>query len=353
MKTIGSATVTAAAAATGIGLLLIGTGVAIGARFWPRVALVEQRVVAPLRSPTVRLAPTEALPDLVEATCPALVSISLTPLGGSPDKRNDPGQPALTGIVVSQDGFIATSGAALTGRDTVLVQLSDGRRLSGAVKARDPTSGIAIIKVDGTSFATMEFADSDLPRIGTWGFSLSSRGASGCAVETGLISRDTVSDGPSLRLSLVAGPPGVAQVEGAPFIGADGRVLGMAETSKEVSGDESTALIPGSVAAPIISAMMRDETAPAAPRGVVAGGLAPVVAKLVSASGEAGAVITIVKPGSQAQQAGLRAGDVVLSVGGTPISSAAELGRALDSATGSVDVQIARRGATRSLIVEP
>jgi serine protease Do len=333
-------------------LVLIVLGVATGAQLWRPVATVERHVVAPIRRATNRASPSEILPDLVDAACPAVVKIGLGVPPASAAKPSVLASRQLAGIVVSPDGYIVTSGRLLGGRDTLPVQFNDGRELDAKVVASDPLSGLALVKVDGRNFATLQFADDDLPRTGDWGFSLTSPAGSGCAVQTGLIAQDFAAGGEALRSSVSIGPALTGNFEGAPFIGSDGRVLGLSAFPDDDSAGDPDVLVPGDVAARIVSEMLRSGAPPAAPFGIVTEDLGPVLAKRLGADRQRGAVVVMVKPGSPADTAGLKAGDVVLTAGQSPISGASELGRALDPDAASIDLEIVRRGERQQLILK-
>ena len=336
----------------GVVIVLIVVGVVTGAQLWRPVATVERKVVAPIQRVTNRASPSEVLPDLVDAACPAVVRIGL---GVPPTSNTKPSALAsrqLTGIVVSPDGYIVTSGRMLGGRDTLPVQFNDGRELDAKVVAIDPLSGLALVKVDGRNFATLQFVGDDLPRTGDWGFSLTSPAGSGCAVQTGLIGQDFAAGGEALRSSVSISPAIAGNVEGAPFIGADGRVLGLSAFPDDASAGDPSVFIPGDVAARIVSEMLRSGAAPAAPFGMVTEDLGPVLAKRLGADRQRGAVVVMVKPGSPADTAGLKAGDVVLTAGQSPISGASELGRALDPDAPSIDLEIVRRGQRQELTLK-
>lgn len=333
-------------------LVLIVIGVVTGAQLWRPMATVERHVVAPIQRVTNRASPSEMLPDLVDTACPALVRIGLGVPPASTARPSLLASRELTGIVVSPDGYIVTSGRMLAGRDTLPVQFNDGRELDAKVVASDPLSGLALVKVDGRNFATLQFADADLPRTGQWGFSLTSPAGSGCAVQTGAIARDFAAGGEALRSSVSIGPAPTENAEGVPFIGSDGRVLGLSAFPDDDSAGDLGVLLPGDVAARIVSEMLRSGAPPAAPFGIVTEDLGPVLAKRLGADRQRGAVVVMVKPGSPADTAGLRAGDVVLTAGQSPISGASELGRALDPDAPSIDLEIVRRGERQQLTLK-
>jgi len=333
-------------------VVLIVVGVVTGAQLWRPVATVERHVVAPIRRATNRASPSEMLPDLVDAACPAVVRIGLGVPPTSGTKPSALASRQLAGIVVSPDGYIVTSGRMLGGRDTLPVQFNDGRELDAKVVAIDPLSGLALVKVAGRNFATLQFADDDLPRTGDWGFGLTSPAGSGCAVQTGSIAQDFAASGETMRSSVSISPALTGNFEGVPFIGSDGRVLGLSAFPDDDSAGDLDVLVPGDVAARIVSEMLRSGAPPAAPFGIVAEDLGPVLAKRLGADRQHGAVVVMVKSGSPADTAGLRAGDVVLTAGQSPISGASELGRALDPDATSIDLEIVRRGEHQQLTLK-
>jgi serine protease Do len=336
----------------GVVVLLIVVGVVTGAQLWPRVVTVERHVVAPIQRATNRASPSEMLPDLVDAACPAVVTIGLGVPPASTAKPSPLASRQLAGIVISSDGYIATSGRMLGGRDNLPIEFNDGRELTGKVVAIDPLSGIALVKVTGRNFAALQFADDDLPRTGDWGFSLTSPAGSGCAVQTGLIGRDFAAGGDSLRSSVSVSPALAGTVEGAPFIGMDGRVLGLSAFPDDDSAGDPSVLVPGDVAARITSEMLRSGAPPAAPFGMITEDLGPVLAKRLGADRQRGAVVVLIKPGSPADKAGLKVGDVVLTVGQSPISGASEFGRAVDPDAPSIDLEIVRRGERQQVTLK-
>lgn len=333
-------------------LLLIVIGVVTGSQLWRPMATVERHVVAPIQRVTNRASPSEMLPDLVDTACPAVVRIGLGVPPASTAKPDLLASRGLAGIVVSSDGYIVTSGRMLAGRDTLPVQFNDGRELDAKMVASDPLSGLALLKVDGRNLAALQFADTDLPRTGQWGFSLTSPAGSGCAVQTGVIARDFAAGGEAQRSSVSIGPALTENVEGVPFIGSDGRVLGLSAFPDDESAGDLGLLVPGDVAARIVSEMLRSGAPPAAPFGILAEDLGPVLAKRLGADRQRGAVVVMVKPGSPADTAGLKAGDVVLTADESPISGASELGRALDPTATSIDLEIVRRGEHQELTLK-
>lgn len=317
-------------------LALIAGGIVFGARMWQPVKTVEQRVAAPISAAVQRRSPLDDLPDLVAAACPALVSLHYKAQATSV---------APQGILVTGDGYVATT-APLPTTGAVEAWLDDGRRLAAAIVARDASSGIGLLKLDGNDLPFLQLADADLPRAGSWGFTLVAPAGRGCLVAPGAVAGDFIAEGAGDDHVRVA-TGGGAVPPGTPFLAADGRVLALAR-SAEGSGDGSSPFVPADLLGIVVGALMRG-AAPVANRfGILAEDLVPVLADRLGAARGRGAAIMLVAHGSVAEAAGLRAGDVVLSEGRAPISGASELNRALAEG-GPIDLVVAR-GADRSTL---
>ena len=128
---------------------------------------------------------------------------------------------------------------------------------------------------------------------------------------------------------------------GTPEIGGDGRILAIAANPFSTG----VILLPADVIAQSIQMMLRGESSPERAVGIAAENVSPRVADRLGAQRQSGAFLLIVRPGSRAGRAGLKAGDLLTSVRGTPVASASELGRAIDGTRGPFQVTIIRQRA--------
>lgn len=308
---------------------LIAVGVLAGARVWSPVKTVEQRVAAPIREVVSRVSPLENLPDLVDAACPAIVSLHL------------PGPDSATaqGIVLSGDGFILTT-AALPDGATPDVWLDDGQRLKAEIAGREPLSGVTLLRVAAKNLSTVQLADPDLPRPGTRGFTLHSPAARGCVVDPAVAASDFVTEDAAEDYYVRVHGSGGPLVPGTPFLTVDGRVAAMAQPGRDPASGADR-FLPADLLTTIVAYLMRNADPAPNPYGIIAEDLSPVLAGRLGADRGRGAVVIVVGPGSAAEKAGVRVGDVILSAGPSPVSSASELNRVLGG-SGSTDLTISR-----------
>lgn len=75
-----------------------------------------------------------------------------------------------SGVIVSTDGYIVTNNHVVGFADVINVTLNDGRTMKATKIGTDPSSDLAVIKIDGASerFPKMEYADSDKAQVGEW-----------------------------------------------------------------------------------------------------------------------------------------------------------------------------------------
>jgi len=125
----------------------------------------------------------EAIADHVT---PSVVSIQTTRVtnarsrGGRPDieeffrnfqppsQQREPQEASGTGFVVSKDGYILTNNHVVADADKVTVTLLDKRTFEAKVIGRDPTTDVAVIKIDGTNLPVASLGDDNNARVGQW-----------------------------------------------------------------------------------------------------------------------------------------------------------------------------------------
>src|SRR5205814_626202 len=86
-----------------------------------------------------------------------------------PADPGDQGQEgAGSGFIVSKDGYILTNNHVVEGADKVTVGLTDRRTFTAKVVGRDPTTDVAVIKIDANNLPTVALGDDSKARVGQW-----------------------------------------------------------------------------------------------------------------------------------------------------------------------------------------
>ena len=277
-----------------------------------------------------------------------------------------------SGVVLSADGYVLTNNHVVTLESSsvgdVQVRASDGTLYDAAVVGTDPSSDLAVIKLDGAKGLTpATFADSDKVQVGDVAVAIGAPlglsntvtdgiiSATDRAVATGSTQDDTtVIDALQTDAAINPGNSGGALVNGA------GEVIGIntaiatvasgAPGSSSQSGNIGVGFaIPANSATRIAQQIIENGSATRAFLGVSA----RTAADNGNSGIGTGAQIVRVEPNSAAAQAGLREGDVVTAVGDRPVTTSTELTAAVrSSAPGdTVTLTVLRDGQTTTVDV--
>ena len=77
-------------------------------------------------------------------------------------------QAAGSGVIISADGYIVTNNHVVEGADELMVRLNDNKEYSARIKGTDPTTDLALIKIDAKDLPAIQIANSDDVKVGEW-----------------------------------------------------------------------------------------------------------------------------------------------------------------------------------------
>jgi putative serine protease PepD len=312
-----------------------------------------------------------SLAEVVAAkTLPSVVNIDVytTSRGGYyGDSRGDDSS-ALeeyglgSGVVISANGYILTNYHVVEGGTEYLVRFSAEEQYKAVVVGEDPSSDLAVLKVEATGLTPIEIADSSTVVVGEWVMALGSPFGLEKSVSTGIVSalfRSTTMQstaGPNFYANMIqtdaAINPGNS---GGALVNDEGKLIGINTLISSDSGSSAGVgfAIPSNYAMNVAQQIMDGKEVEHAFLGVQLETVDVGNASSFNSNVEAGAYIGQVVPGSPADLAGLREGDIVTKLDDTPILSGAEL---VISVKGHlvgdiITLEIHRDGETRSVDV--
>ena len=277
----------------------------------------------------------ERIMRAVEKVGPAVVNISTIRMVQDYVFHVHPVAGMGSGIIVDPEGYVASNNHVVAGSQRVDVTTVDGRKLAGKVIGADPTSDVALLKVDSAGLPTAELGDSDKLKVGQvviaignpFGFAL----GGGPTVTMGLVSalkrqiqaQDRVLE--DLIQTDAAINPGNS---GGPLVDLEGRVIGV-----------NTAMIPLAqgigFAIPINEVKTRLEDLAKYGRvirpwvGVVGLDLTREMAAYYGLPVSKGVVVARIVHYSPAFEAGLRERDILLRLDDTELTAVGDLQKAL------------------------
>jgi len=298
---------------------------------------------------------SRAVIDVVDRVGPAVVRLDAK----ASEERRHAG--TGSGVIVAPDGLVLTNSHVVGGGSRLIVTTVDGRSLSARVVGDDPDTDLALVRVD--SAATLPAAalgDSKRLKRGQLVIAIGNPLGFESTVTTGVIS----ALGRSLRARSGRLIDDVIQTDaalnpgnsGGPLVSSRGEVIGI-NTAVILGAQGICFAVAANTANFVLGELVRHGRVRRAFIGISAQQTA-IPRRLRHAAGLAqgsAVMVAAVEPGSPADQAGLKAGDIVLSLDGTTITGADDLIRILasDKIGRSAELEVLRSGHRQRLSVVP
>ena len=253
-----------------------------------------------------------------------------------------------SGVIISPEGYILTNAHVVAKADKVTVTFGDGTTYPGKVMGKDEKVDIAVVKIsDGKkAFPYAVLGDSDAIKVGQWAIAIGNPFAFDHTVTKGIIS----AKGRSVDMGEEQGIHSYIQTDasinpgnsGGPLCDIEGRVIGINSAIYSQTGGSVGIgfAIPSNIARKAAEDLVNEGKVVRAGLGAIVQGLTPDMAKSFGLSGTEGALISGVSPGSAAEKAGLKAGDIVLSINGEKVINSEDLVAKLYTHTAGETVQL-------------
>ncbi|MGZ4661688.1 MAG: S1C family serine protease [Arthrobacter sp.] len=258
-----------------------------------------------------------------------------------------------SGVVYAADGLILTNEHVVRGNTTVQIAFADGQRVSGTVKATDAISDLALVEAKRSGLQAAKF-QSALPRVGELAVVIGSPLGFENTATAGIISglhREIPGSAASSQ-SLVdliqtdaAISPGNS---GGAVVNSKGEVIGISEAYiPPQSGAVALGFaIPAATAVKVADQLKADGTADHAFMGLAPGTITPEIASWLGLPDTRGALVLSVVKDGPADKAGIKPGDVLISLDGKELASAEDLLSALRNANPNQTVNVEYRRGT-------
>jgi len=260
-----------------------------------------------------------------------------------------------SGFVVSSEGLIVTNNHVIEGADEIEIEFSSGARLPATLVGTDPTTDIAVLKVEAENpLPFVSFGDSDGARVGDWVLALGNPLGQGFSATTGIVSAKgraltgTYDDFIQTDAAINRGN------SGGPLFNLQGQVIGVNTAILSPSGGSIG--IGFSMASNVVKGVVDQLQQFGETRrgwlGVKIQDVSPDIAESLGLEAEAGAMVTDV-PAGPAADAGIQAGDVITSFAGGQVEDTRDLVRRVAAAPvgEAVDVTVMRDGKPVTLQV--
>jgi S1-C subfamily serine protease len=298
--------------------LVIGIGGALVGRYTAEVMAAFTTAKVTLETPDNPEASTSRFTKVAAAVANSVVTIRVI---------SDEDLSLGSGVVIDGRGYVMTNNHVISqaaqdpGKHKISVVFNDGTEVPASLVGRDRKTDIAVLKVDNVDNLTVaRLGDSDKLQVGEEVIAAGAPIGLRSTVTHGIISAlhrpvpipsdgqsdtDTVLDGLQTDASINHGN------SGGPLINMDSEVIGINTAGRE-DGVLLNFAIPINEARTVAETLIRD--------GKISHATLGLTAESVSNSGASGARVGKVNPGSPAERAGIKGGDVVVKIGNRPVT---------------------------------
>jgi len=231
-----------------------------------------------------------------------------------------------SGFLISSDGYIFTNNHVVEQTDKILVKVSDGKEYEAKIIGADAKTDIALIKIKPeNNLPFVDIGDSDALRVGEWVVAIGNPFGLEQTVTAGIVSAKgrvigagTYDDFIQTDASINPGN------SGGPLVTLRGEVIGI-NTAIVASGQGIGFAIPSNMARNVFEQIQTTGKVVRGWLGVSIQPIDPEMAKQFGLKEETGVLVANVFEKTPAEKAGLKPGDIITSVDGTPVQSTDEL----------------------------
>ena len=276
--------------------------------------------------------------------------------GRSPESTT-PFRSQGSGFIISSDGVLLTNAHVVREAKEVVVKLSDRREFTAKVLGSDPSTDIAVLRINAKQLPVVRLGDADALQVGDPVLAIGSPFGFEQTATHGIVSakgRSLPGDTavPFIQTDAAVNPGN----SGGPLFDGSGAVVGInAQIYSQSGGYQGLSFaIPINVALKVKDQIISTGRASHARLGVVVQDLKQALAESFGVGRPDGALIAQVTPDSAAAAAGLRAGDVITAFNGEPVVRAADLSRRISQAVPDETVRLTvwRDHAARQITVK-
>ncbi|MBP6390185.1 MAG: Do family serine endopeptidase [Flavobacteriales bacterium] len=242
-----------------------------------------------------------------------------------------------SGVIIASDGYIVTNNHVVEGADKITIHLNDGRSFPGKVIGRDPSTDIALLKVDADGLPTLPFGDSDGVKVGEWVLAVGNPMNLTSTVTAGIVSAK------ARNINLLQYDPGrdVFPIEsfiqtdaavnpgnsGGALVNTAGALVGINTAIASTTGQYTgySFAVPANIVKKVTNDLLEYGSVQRAYIGVSIRNMDQDLAGQARMDRIRGVFVNGITEGGAAQKAGIEEGDVILKVGTMEVNNVPQL----------------------------
>lgn len=250
-----------------------------------------------------------------------------------------------SGVIVSPDGYILTNYHVVDGAEQIQVELNDRRVLGAKVIGSDQPSDLAVLKIDVNNLPVLPLGNSDAVRVGDVVLAVGNPLGIGQTVTSGIVSAKgratglgdgSFADFIQTDAAINRGNSGGALVNTqGELVGINSQILSPTGTSIGIGF-----AIPSNMAKGVMDQLLKTGKVRRGQLGVIVQPVTSDLAQSLNLKEVRGVIVGTVQPGSAAESAGIKQGDVITMLNGAPVNDSNELRNRIASAQPGTEVTL-------------
>ncbi len=259
-----------------------------------------------------------------------------------------------SGFIISSDGYILTNAHVVSSADEVIVKLSDNREFKAKIIGADKRTDVALVKIEATGLPKVTIGDPSKLKVGEWVAAIGSPFGLENTMTAGIVSakgRALPQENfvPFIQTDVAINPGN----SGGPLFNLNGEVVGINSQIYSRSGGSMglSFAIPIDVAIDVSNQLKTSGKITRGWLGIAIQEITKDLAESFGMKNTNGALVAGVEKNGPADKGGLEAGDVILKFDSKPITTSADLPRAVGSTKPGkiVPVEVLRKGSVKTL----
>lgn len=237
-----------------------------------------------------------------------------------------------SGVVISPDGYIVTNNHVVEGASKIEVTFNDKHKRTATIIGNDPSTDLALIKVDAKDLEYLTFADSDKVRVGEWVLAVGNPFNLTSTVTAGIVSAkarniNILGDGSTIESFIQTDAAINPGNSGGALVDMDGDLIGInaAIASRTGSYEGYSFAIPSNIVKKVVEDFLQYGTLQRAYLGVSIVEITEELAENKGITEMSGVYIMAVEESGGAKASGIKEGDIILSINNIKVNSNSEL----------------------------
>lgn len=237
-----------------------------------------------------------------------------------------------SGVIISPEGYIVTNNHVVDGATTITVTLNDKRVYNGEVIGTDPSTDLALVKIDGKNLPCMQFANSDEVQVGQWVVAVGNPFNLASTVTAGIVSakgrdihivEDKAPIESFIQTDAVVNPGN----SGGALVNLNGDLIGINTAIASPTGVYAgyAFAIPSNIVTKVIDDLKKFGVVQRGYLGILIRDVDGAFAKEKDLNVNSGVYVDSITENSAAGAAGIKEGDVITKIDGNNIKSSPDL----------------------------